>query len=435
MAAGTGTRTLYRIFRTYYPFTVSGTILFILALRFLWRGFTLKSPYELLLALIALPGLFGLAVLVRLIAYRFSVTADMVWEEITPLFARSDDFSHAISGMTPKTPYFFRLHFSIYGTLKIGNEQVCRVFQEISCTGGETVPFAVYVPLCGIMRVRGTFKICDAFGLTRAGFGIPIERDIPVLPAPLKSGLSQRISTSTSDEEEQSRQSTDEERYYMREYVPGDRSRDINWKSSSRISVLMTRISPYTKKRIKLLEICFRPLRRGKNLSLDAHIHLDAAKSWLVAFIRKVKQDDPDFRFHVYAPLRTWQIETESEIDRFAEDVCSMPFSNDEQGIYPATVNAKELFVFSTPFDESLMRFLHERQNRQTHVFMTSMEHGVGQSFPHAVLAEEEFRLFRNTGIPVIPLKGMLSREKVPVRRPIVLSGTVTVLPIRVKVI
>jgi uncharacterized protein (DUF58 family) len=59
----------------------------------------------------------------------------------------------------------------------------------------------------------------------------PEKTQIHILPA-------------TTQESLRNIQTSDQEKYFMREYIPGDRLKDINWKSSIKLNELITRISP-----------------------------------------------------------------------------------------------------------------------------------------------------------------------------------------------
>ena len=85
----------------------------------------------------------------------------------------------------------------------------------------------------------------------------------------------------------------------MREYVPGDRMKDINWKATSRLGELITRISPLTQEQTQLLHVVLRRYRRRGGETMTALLHLDFVKSWLLTFLRVVKQQHPEFTFLV----------------------------------------------------------------------------------------------------------------------------------------
>ena len=92
---------------------------------------------------------------------------------------------------------------------------------------------------------------------------------------------------------------SDEEQYFMREYMPGDRMKDINWKATSRLGELITRISPITQEQTQELHVVLRRYRRRGGETLTAVLHLDFIKSWLLTFLRVVKQHHPEYVFVV----------------------------------------------------------------------------------------------------------------------------------------
>jgi hypothetical protein len=89
------------------------------------------------------------------------------------------------------------------------------------------------------MRAKGRYFIRDIFGLTRTSFGKEDARELAVLPASIPSLRMKDIVTSQGFEDSIKKRSQDEERYFMREYIPGDRLRDID-RSAGEIFVFTT---------------------------------------------------------------------------------------------------------------------------------------------------------------------------------------------------
>ena len=99
----------------------------------------------------------------------------------------------------------------------------------------------------------------------------------------------------------------------MREYAPGDRFRDINWKSSERIDTLITRISPDNQEKVSRLEVYFRNFgpagEKGKSRAALKDLWLlDRAKARLAQFLRTVKEEHASFVFHVLTAQDTLDI-------------------------------------------------------------------------------------------------------------------------------
>jgi uncharacterized protein (DUF58 family) len=208
----------------------------------------------------------------------------------------------------------------------------------------------------------------DVFGLTRARFGEELERFLTVLPAWITPEPPRLVEPAGGFEDKSLRKASEEEKYFMREYQPGDRFRDINWKVSSRLQELITRISPVTQEKTRLLSVDFRHYRGEGPESLESVLHLDYLKSWLLAFLRGLKSANERLQFRVRTAAGSRLLATAEDIELFAEELAGLPYQSDPG---PGTEEAGELFVFSTPFDKGLPLFLAARPLARALVFRT----------------------------------------------------------------
>ena len=226
--------------------------------------------------------------------------------------------------------------------------------------------------------------------------------------------------------------------------MPGDRLKDINWKASSRLDELITRISPITQEPTQQLHLvlrraCARPARsqqargggrhsgsyrhgggqhdradRGRTVAETptAVLHLDFAKSWLLTFLRVIKQQHPQYTFLVDTGDDSHELESMEEIDSFARHLAQLPLT----GKPPATVSApaRELFIFSTMFDRELPRFVERCGASIINVFRTAPPRSrrrktaapAGNGVAAAGAGPEPFRLCLNES----PLPATLGR-------------------------
>jgi uncharacterized protein (DUF58 family) len=360
-----------------YPLTLSGTILTLVSIGLFGRSFAIGNPYGVVLSIFALTALLALSVGGRIQAVRFN-NRSVGWDSSAHLVAGGQEISHRIWIQGIKPFYFFRIHFKIQGTMVIGRKAYIRVSREASSSGGESVTIPLSFRFAGEFRAKGSFTLRDMFGLTRARFGPAYLRNLIVQPAPFNDGRSYHIEAVGGFEDKNRQKSSDEERYYMREYIPGDRFRDINWKSSSRLSQLITRISPYTQEKTRQILIVFRHYRREGRETVDSIVHLNHLKSWLLFFMRRVKHENPEYQFIVETGRGVSSLETEEDIDSFSQDLSTL-FFQPEPLSYQDDPAVNEVYIFSTPYDRKLPNALARYRKIQTHIFRTVVHSPEGE--------------------------------------------------------
>jgi hypothetical protein len=178
-----------------------------------------------------------------------------------------------------------------------------------------------------------------------------------------------RLEALSGAEDRRTKNSSDEERYYMREYTPGDRFRDINWKSSERIDTLITRISPDNQEKVTRIEVHFRNYGPSRP-SIGEIWLLDRAKARLAWFLRNAKEEKNSFIFSVRAAGGNWEVKDQDEIDAFLEELAALPFvpAQNEDGM--SAEGGGEIYVFSTACDSGLPAFLLMRQMQPLSLFL-----------------------------------------------------------------
>jgi hypothetical protein len=155
----------------------------------------------------------------------------------------------------------------------------------------------------------------------------------------------------------------------MREYTPGDRFRDINWKSSEKIDSLITRISPDNQEKVSRIEIFFRNYGPADNPSLDALWLLDRAKAQLSNFMRRTMEHQPEFIFTVHTALGSREIEDSEDLETFFDELAGISFSPAGNEVFSLT-GAGDLYVFSTACDTGLPGFILACNIRPVNLFM-----------------------------------------------------------------
>ncbi len=355
-----------------YPLTLAGSLLLVAALYLLGRGLALENPYGVLLALLALLVLTALSVTARLQANAFRRRqAHWHWDSSVALYARRAGLSQALITDPIRTLPFFRVHFAVSGTLKVGRKAVLRMRREISFALGTRHPIGVYFPLCGMFTGTGRFAVRDIFGLSLARFGEEAKRTLAIQPASFTQKSIPLPEPSVGFEETSRKRSSEEEKYFMREYLPGDRFRDINWKVSSRLDELITRISPVTQEKTTILPVVFRNFREKERENLDSIMHLNIIKSWLMAFLRAMKQEHPEMHFRITSGAGSWLLQSDEDIERFGWELPGVFFQREAGAVFQSPAE-EELFVFSTAFDRGLPAFLSSQAQARQYVFRTT---------------------------------------------------------------
>jgi hypothetical protein len=350
-------------------FTPQGLAIFLISLFVLIRSLADRNVYEIFLSSSALVfliimGFRGAWALRRL------TNLEALWKPPLPLTAAAEE-DWLISCPKFHIPLFFRIHFLVKGRFfPQGFLKGCAVFAETSLPrGSDTANLALSFPLGGVFQGEGSCRLRDIFGFFSFPCGIPSNQTLKVRSAPC-SIKSLRIDALSGAEDRRTKSSSNEERYYMREYSPGDRFRDINWKSSERIDSLITRITPDNQEKVMRIEIYFRSYGPSQPGIADAWL-LDRAKARLAWFLRSAKEEKAGYIFNIHSPNGAWELKDQEEIDVFLEEFASVPFSViQNEGAVVQGEGKGELYVFSTACDLALPAFLLAQQGRPVSLFL-----------------------------------------------------------------
>ncbi|MAG13573.1 MAG: hypothetical protein CMN78_03140 [Spirochaetales bacterium] len=343
---------------TFYPFSLVGSALFGLSVYILGTAFASGNPYSFLLSVLVIIIISFFALLARIQATRIG-RGRIEWESSTPLFARQHDDSHRIIAHGSSLLPFYRLHVTLDARLMAGRKAKLRYFREISSRGGEIIALPQKYAAAGVLHTTVYLLVRDVFGLTRGRLPMRLARSHTVQPALITDRQTPRVDAQKGDENKSRMKASDIERYFMREYIPGDRHRDINWKASSRFSELFTRISPVTQEKTRIITVHFRPYSSMGADSLRSIFFLDQCKSVLLYFLKTVKQEHREYQFLVYVGNDPRELESEDDIEQFASEVASIHYRNPRgqelreiEDLHPA-----DTYVFTTAYDTALPGF------------------------------------------------------------------------------
>ena len=342
----------------YYPLTIPGTMLLGLSLFLSGTAFASGNPYSFLFSSLIIAVLVVLSIVARVQASRLH-RARVEWDTTEPIYARNMASSHRVVVTGFSTLPFYRLHFILHGKLSAGRDAKFLYHREISGSG-DVIAIPLKFPVSGVFHGQGSMAVKDVFGLTRGALGTMFTRSIIVRPALISDRATPKVQAQSGDENQSRMKSSDIERYFMREYIPGDRHRDINWKASSRFSELFTRISPVTQEKTKVITVHFRPYTSMRSDSLRSVFFLDQSKSALLYFLRAIKTEHGDYNFSVYVGNDLRELETEEDIDAFSTEIASTHFRNPrgEEITNPDDLHPGDVFIFTTAYDTGLPTFL-----------------------------------------------------------------------------
>ena len=349
-------------------FTPAGFAVLVIALFVLIRSLSTWNPYEILLSSAALLLLLVLGILGAWKSRRFEAM-EAAWKLPFPFTANAGEET-VITGFASPVPRFFRFHFIVRGRFfPAGSSYGCKVYAESSVPRGDvTGRLTLDFPLSGVFRGTGFCRLCDIFGFFSFSCGIPQHKIVKVRSAPcFTSGFP--ISVHAGAEDRRYKNSSDEERYYMREYSPGDRLRDINWKSSERIDTLVTRISPENQEKINRIEVYFRNYGSVNRSSLKDLWLLDRAKARLSLFLRNFKEENTAYVFLIHTAQGDWEINNQEELEVFLEELAGFSFFPPQNEPFTAGTLG-EIVVFSTACDIGLSGFLLACQPKEAFLFL-----------------------------------------------------------------
>ncbi len=398
-----------------YPLTLSGTLLCAVGVYLLAEAYTSGNAYALTFGGGGLLLLLVLAVAGRLIAFRLA-TRDVTWDAGQALVARAA-CEHFVKVGPIFLPPFFRLHARVVGRLEVGRDCYLHVSTESSSGRSGVVAIPLEFPLPGELQAGARLYICDVFGLIRAeALELP-QRNWIVRPPPFPMNAPDRFVSQMRDESVSRRTTGDEEKYYMRQYIPGDRLKDVNWKASVRASELITRISPESPEQSQTFLVELRPYTLLEHDDAVSLLHLSYARSWLYSFVRAVHLARPRAEFRVLLGQTELMVRGAADLDALAGALGSVRFGP-PFGAPQRRLPISQRFIFTTPYDTELPRALASgRPGLRTVVFRTR--------FPGSAKQPRVVRFFANPSADVLPGRWYLRR---PTQVPLVAASGVDLI-------
>ncbi len=393
---------LLNVLNFYYPLTIPGTVLLCISVYLLITSFYNNNPYSLIISILSLIVLIILGTLGRVQANQNS---QVEWDSTIPLYANQNNkFLVYINKF--KRFLFFRLHFQVKGRMRAGKNAYLYINEEVSSYGDDEIEVSCYFPVCGLFNAKGTLKVKDVFHLTRSRFQKQQTQILKIRPAIITNIKIPDIKAMEGFENTAKQKQADEEKYYQREYMPGDRFRDINWKATSRLSKLITKVSHITQEETKTILIIFRNLREKSNIpSFDSIVHLNYLKAWLISFLKKTKEENENYIFNVITGAGTVMLESYEEIEFYSSELGNVFFQTDSMSFANIKIPS-EVFIFTTCYDKNINSILSFFSDSKINIFRTVQGNEMLED-------SYIYRFFNSLEDLLLPGKWIFKRDKI----------------------
>jgi len=278
----------------FYPLTFFGTLTLLGSVALLSSSLSDSSRVGIVLSSLGLAVVL-LSVAISLVQVQVARSGDFAWSATGSLRAGNDDDAFLLRYSGELFP-FMRFHVSLAGTLRVAGETAYRVHAKGCVPAGLEERFGLSVPCGGALSLSGRFMVGDILGIARAEVRDAGRMEAPVLP-PDSADLGLSLDrTSMEDDDRAARKAAGFERVLVREYVPGDLVRDINWKALARIGSLITRIPPESPRESPTVRLAVLLPQAGATRSSRFRATCESACVALLAasFVRAVRSLYPD---------------------------------------------------------------------------------------------------------------------------------------------
>lgn len=301
-----------------FPLRIFGMISFIGGIILTSRGMLMSDPPGLALGILAL--VFSMAFTIVLYALPARETEDSLnWFSAPPLHAGRENHSHHLEAAAWPLPPLFRMHVQLGGYLEAGDEILYRYRKEYRLDSAERCGILISPPMPGVLHLEARIYICDMFGLSRRRLGEVRDRSIPVLPLSGATGNMHIRQSSESSDDNTRVKPADEEKIFIRDYQAGDLARDINWKASSRIDSLLTRIPPESESPSPRLRLGVLAFRGGNRPDFSTLAELARLKSLIRGYMEQGLQRDEGLSFTLVLGLQQIEVNHSDELDSCIE--------------------------------------------------------------------------------------------------------------------
>jgi hypothetical protein len=346
------------------PLTVPGGITLCASLVMTGLGFAAGNPFNFFLGIFFFVAIFIFVLLNRFLSRRIQLHL-LTWNTPVVHLAGGVKTVHSINAERFKCPYFFRVHFLFQGHLDCGPGHSLFFRQEKTIADRHITPLVLRLPATGKLTTHGRYLFKDVFNLSRTVLSEDEYREFPVLPVIPDSSITESPVLSSADTQQKTSRKDNIEKYVMREYIPGDRLRDINWKASSRLNEWFTRISVEEDDVSRSIHILLHHCVPSHYRGIKAYLVHDYLKGLLSSLI----MTDSKTVFHIHAGGIDTDVSNQEEAAAFLKVLAQIP-PQDEAFPLPALEGRKTILIFSSTLDHNLDKTLSALADHKAFVYL-----------------------------------------------------------------
>lgn len=281
------------------PLTLVGSVLVLGSLLFLVAGLNREDPLQAAAGFsgILLVAGWVLAVFINGIRYH---SYSLSWNSNSFLFSGRRNETHKVSIRGSRWLPFFRIHLCVCGTLAREQHPKYLVYKEFSFSEPGEFPLKWEIPVSGTLELAGRFYFRDIFGIASFPLEGILLRQIIVLPAGGYPEQVRLLPVKKETEDNPSHKSREQEKILMREYIPGDLHRDINWKAFSRLGELFTRVPPESAGKSRRIDLILRSFASEHSDNYQSGAVLESLKRMVAGFCLQVFREYPETRIYLF---------------------------------------------------------------------------------------------------------------------------------------
>ncbi len=240
-----------------YPFTIPGTVITLLVLYLFGTGY-IRSDYQSVF--IALSFFF---IVMVLFSWCFYFSGKYFFNEIDfrsngVISTSEHDKNSQMVLFEEKPPVFYRYSMIMRGRFHAAGKSF-PYFRRYSSDRDGKIVFSLRIKSPGSLEVGTEYYLEDIFGFVRIKCSSGGRKSFNIAAGNPDEAYADSNDVPVSFEKNKKPDDNDYEKILMREYMRGDRSRDINWKASSKSNTMFTRISQGNDTEVKKINIIYFP--------------------------------------------------------------------------------------------------------------------------------------------------------------------------------